>query len=204
VRRLIEPQTKPPTKMPGRTARSIRVRWISVDCKWRREGRSNLCEAGEGTQERARGSGVTGWVTGTSTMTKRPNHGDQTQSQRRLAAPRLSPGGHQGHLEMQGILTQRSFTFFITSERRRYERVDSKCSTYSRNRHFILQCLLGVCHSASDCCSVYQECLSSSLAASWTPSPGHHTIRCTTLWITIFWLGPWTQQGRGAHAGVSK
>ena len=38
----------------------------------------------------------------------------------------------------------------------------------SRYRHFVLQYLLIVGHSASDCYSVHRECLSFSLAASWT------------------------------------
>ena len=126
-----------------------------------------------------------------SVATANATTGDQTQTQRRY--PRPSPGDppeHQGHLEMQGILTERCLTSFITSPRRRYGRVDSKFLRCSTNRHFVLQCLLGAVHSASSCHSVYQECLSSLLAASWTPSPGHQTIPCATSRITILWLGP--------------
>ena len=184
--------------MPGCTASSIWVSRIPVDwtCKWRAV---NLFEAGD----------VKGCRNMSHTNVALP-HKATCLSKLTMAVikPKANvdtppiPRGHQGHLEIQKILTQRSFTS-ITCGWRCYGHVVSKCSTYSSYRHFVLQYLLGVCHSASNCCSVYQECLSSSLAASWTPSPGHHMIPRTISGITIFWLGPWTQQGRGAHREYS-
>jgi len=90
---------------------------------------------------------------------------------------------------MQGTLTVRCWTSFITSPRPRYGSLDYKCRPSSGYAHLLLQCLLQVRHSPSDCCSVYQECLSSSLAASCALSARHRTIPFSTLRIIVFGLG---------------
>ena len=131
---------EPPTKAPGRTVSPFVLYTIELACKWSSESMNLGWRLGEG------------------------------QSLRSIPCPRCSPG-HQDHREVQGILTVRRYTSLITSlipsQRRHCERVDSKLR-HSRYRHFVLQYLLIVSHSSSDCYSVYQECLSFALAASWT------------------------------------